>query len=44
MIGPSLTVPFSHGEPILGTWQQVILMDFDNRKRDRRLICQVIGE
>ncbi len=44
MIGPSLTIPFTHKEPILGTWQQVILLDFDNRERDRRLIFQIIGE
>lgn len=41
---PSLSVPFEGGEPILGTWQQVVLMDFDNRARTRKLILQVMGE
>jgi secondary thiamine-phosphate synthase enzyme len=44
MIGPSLAVPFAAGLPILGTWQQVVLLDFDNRARERRLVCQVMGE
>ncbi len=41
---PSLSVPMENGNPILGTWQQVVLMDFDNRARTRRLVLQVIGE
>jgi secondary thiamine-phosphate synthase enzyme len=44
MIGPSLTVPFSAGRLILGTWQQIVLVDFDNRERQRKVICQVLGE
>ena len=44
MIGPSLSIPIIEGRLALGTWQQPILIDFDNRSRDRRLICQVIGE
>jgi len=44
LIGPSLTVPFSKGELTLGTWQQIIFIDFDNRPRSRTLIVQIIGE
>ena len=44
LIGPSLTVPFDNKKLIMGTWQQAILIDFDNRERNRRLICQVVGE
>ena len=44
MLGPSLTVPFSDGGPLLGTWQQIVLIDFDNRPRTRRVIVQIIGE
>ena len=43
-VGPSLSIPFSSAKPLLGTWQQVVLLDFDNRARDRRLICQLIGQ
>ena len=38
--GPSLTVPVVGGKPLLGTWQQVVLIDFDNRPRKRRVIFQ----
>ena len=44
VLGPSLTVPFSDSSPILGTWQQIVLVDFDNRSRTRRVIVQIIGE
>ena len=44
VLGPSLTVPFSEGSPLLGTWQQIVLVDFDNRPRTRRVIVQIIGE
>lgn len=44
IVGPSLQVPFSNGELLLGTWQQVVLIDFDTRPRRRRLIVQVSGE
>lgn len=44
LLGPSLSIPFSNGRLSLGTWQQVVFVDFDNRSRNRRLICQVIGE
>ena len=42
--GPSLTVPFTGGKLTLGTWQQIVLADFDNRPRDREVIVQIIGE
>lgn len=44
ILGPSLTVPFSENAPLLGTWQQIVLADFDNRPRTRRVIVQIIGE
>lgn len=43
-VGASFTVPFSDGRMILGTWQQIVLMDFDNRSRSRELIVQILGE
>ncbi len=44
LLGPSLAVPFVEGRLTLGTWQQVILVDFDTRTRTRTIICQIIGE
>jgi secondary thiamine-phosphate synthase enzyme len=44
LLGPSLTVPFVDGELQLGTWQQIIFVDFDNRSRTRRLVVQIMGE
>lgn len=44
LLGPSLTVPFSGRSMTLGTWQQIVLIDFDTRRRSRRMIVQVIGE
>lgn len=44
MLKPSLTIPFNESRLLLGTWQQVILVDFDNRRRNRNLIVQLIGE
>ncbi len=43
LLGPSLTVPVMEGRLTLGTWQQVVLLDFDNRPRQRRVIIQIIG-
>ncbi|MBN1880197.1 YjbQ family protein [bacterium] len=43
-IGPSLTVPFENCSLLLGTWQQVVLVDFDNRSRQREIIVQMSGE
>ncbi len=42
--GASFTVPFTNGSLLLGTWQQIILIDFDNRSRNRRIIVQINGE
>jgi secondary thiamine-phosphate synthase enzyme len=42
--GPSLSIPFDEGRLLLGTWQQVVLAEFDNRPRDRKVIVQIIGE
>jgi secondary thiamine-phosphate synthase enzyme len=44
LLGPSLTVPFIQRRLTLGTWQQIIYVDFDNRPRRRELVAQVIGE
>lgn len=44
LLGPSLTVPVVDGKMTLGTWQQIVLIDFDTRPRRRRVIAQVIGE
>jgi secondary thiamine-phosphate synthase enzyme len=44
LIGPSLTVPFSNGGLMLGTWQQIVLVELDTKSRDRSLILQIIGE
>ena len=44
LLGPSLTIPFVNGHLTLGTWQQVIYVDFDVRSRHRELVLQIIGE
>jgi secondary thiamine-phosphate synthase enzyme len=44
LLGPSLSVPFTEGRLTLGTWQQIILVDFDTRARTRSIVCQMIGE
>jgi len=44
LIGPSLTVPIVEGEMTLGTWQQIVVIDHDNRPRSREVIVQVMGE
>lgn len=44
LVGPSLSVPFRERRLILGTWQQIAFVDFDNRPRRRVLIVQVMGE
>ncbi len=43
-VGPSLTVPVEGGKLQLGTWQQIVFIDFDNRQRSRRLSVTVVGE
>jgi secondary thiamine-phosphate synthase enzyme len=44
LLGPSLTIPFCGGKLVLGTWQQVVVVDFDNRPRSRDVVVQVMGE
>ncbi len=44
LLGPSLAVPFVDRRPTLGAWQQIVLIDFDTRPRQRRVIVQLIGE
>ena len=44
LLGPSLSVPIVAGRLTLGTWQQIILVDFDTRPRTRTIICQIIGD
>ncbi len=44
LLGPSLSVPVSGGQLQLGTWQQIILIDFDNRPRQREVVFQIVGE
>jgi thiamine phosphate synthase YjbQ (UPF0047 family) len=41
---PSLTVPIVKGKLTLGTWQQIVFIDFDNRGRNRNIIIQTMGE
>jgi secondary thiamine-phosphate synthase enzyme len=43
LLGPSLTVPVAAGRLVLGTWQQIVLLDFDNRPRQRTVVVQVSG-
>jgi len=44
LLGPSLSVPLIDGRMQLGTWQQIIFIDLDNRPRDRKLIVQIVGD
>jgi secondary thiamine-phosphate synthase enzyme len=44
LLGASLVVPFSDGKLTLGTWQQIVLVDFDERPRQRKVVVQVMGE
>ena len=44
LLGPSITVPFVDGKLTLGTWQQIVLIDFDTRARSRDLVVQILGE
>jgi len=43
LLGPSISIPVEAGRPALGTWQQVVLCDFDNRPRRRAVILQFVG-
>lgn len=44
LLGPALSVPFVGGKLTLGTWQQIILIDFDTRPRQREIVAQIMGE
>lgn len=44
LLGQSLSLPVDGGKPTLGTWQQVVLIDFDNRSRQREVLVRVVGE
>ncbi len=44
LLGPSLSVPIVDGRLTLGTWQQIVLVDFDTRPRTRTIVCQIVGE
>ncbi len=44
LLGPSLVVPFVDKRLTLGTWQQIVLVDFDNRPRSRDIVLQIMGE
>jgi secondary thiamine-phosphate synthase enzyme len=44
MLGCSLTVPFKDSRLLLGTWQQIVVMDFDNRSRKREVVVQIMGD
>jgi len=44
LLGASLVIPFSDKKLALGTWQQIVLVDFDNRPRSRQIVVQIMGE
>ena len=44
LLGPSLTVPFEDGDLVLGTWQQIMLLEFDTRARQREIVIQIVGD
>ena len=44
LLGPSLTVPFTNKTLALGTWQQIVVVDFDNRPRSREIVLQIMGQ
>ncbi len=44
LLGASLVVPFNNKKLTLGTWQQIVVVDFDNRPRSRQIIVQIMGE
>jgi secondary thiamine-phosphate synthase enzyme len=43
-LGPNITVPVHRGKLVLGTWQQIVVIDHDNNPRERRVFVQVVGE
>ena len=44
LLGPSLSVPFCEGRLMLGTWQQIVFLELDNRQRQRKVVLQIMGE
>jgi secondary thiamine-phosphate synthase enzyme len=44
LLGPSLSVPFKDRRLLLGTWQQIVVLEMDTRQRERRLVLQLIGD
>lgn len=44
LVGPSLTVPILDGNLVLGTWQQIVFLEFDNKPRTRELMVQIVGD
>ena len=44
LLGPSLTIPFADAQLIVGTWQQIMLLEFDTRPRRREVVIQIVGE
>jgi len=44
LTGSSLTIPFNHGKLTLGTWQQIVFLDFDTRSRSRKVVLQITGK
>jgi len=44
LMGPGITIPVAQGKPVLGTWQQIVVIDHDNRPRSREVYVQVMGE
>lgn len=42
--GPSLVIPFTNKKMMLGTWQQIVVVDFDNRARSREIVLQLLGD
>lgn len=44
LLGPSISIPFTNGSLMLGTWQQVVLVEFDTSARERQVVVQIMGE
>jgi secondary thiamine-phosphate synthase enzyme len=44
LVSPSLTIPFKDGRLLLGTWQQIVILEMDIRQRERKIILQIMGE
>ena len=43
LVGPSITIPFNNASMLLGTWQQIVFVELDTRRRDRNIVLQIIG-